>query len=95
MVAPYGNVMDRATVRQKKTGRPVKFEITEQTRLAVEDYLETTQKRLANSCLAVTAVKGVALQHVNMRVWYRVGSLVSGWNHRCSAHTHYAGPRQR
>src|SRR5437016_13199588 len=28
---------DRATVRQKKTGRPVRFELSEQTRQAVDD----------------------------------------------------------
>jgi hypothetical protein len=32
-VAPNGYAVDRATVRQKKTGRPVKFELTDQTRL--------------------------------------------------------------
>ncbi len=29
-VAPNGYSVDRATVRQKKTGRPVRFELTEQ-----------------------------------------------------------------
>lgn len=43
-IAPNGQAMDRATVCQQKTGRPVKFEITEQTRLAVDDYLTTVQK---------------------------------------------------
>jgi integrase len=43
-VAPHGSVIDRATVRQRKTGRPVKFEITEQTRQAVDDYLKVTKK---------------------------------------------------
>jgi integrase len=38
-VAPHGYAIERATIRQKKTGRPVKFEITEQTRQAVDDYL--------------------------------------------------------
>ena len=33
-VAPAGYAVDRATVRQKKTGRPVRFELTEQTRQA-------------------------------------------------------------
>ena len=33
-VAPSGYAMDRATVRQKKTGRPVRFELTDQTRQA-------------------------------------------------------------
>jgi integrase len=36
--------MDRATVRQKKTGRPVKFELTDQTRQAVDDYLKAAGK---------------------------------------------------
>jgi integrase len=36
-VAPSGYAVERATVRQKKTGRPVRFELTEQTRQAVDD----------------------------------------------------------
>ena len=44
-VAPNGYAIDRATVRQKKTGRPVKFELTEQTRQAVDDYLRTARRR--------------------------------------------------
>ncbi len=43
-VAPHGYAIDRATVRQMKTGRPVKFEITEQTRQTVDDYLKATGK---------------------------------------------------
>ena len=38
VVAPSGYSMDRATIRRKKTGRPVRFELTEQTRSAVDDY---------------------------------------------------------
>ena len=41
-VAPRGYAVDRASVRQKKTGRPVKFELTEQTREAVGGYLKAT-----------------------------------------------------
>jgi integrase len=44
-VAPNGYAIDRATVRQKKTGRPVKFEITDQTRQAVDDYLKAAGKK--------------------------------------------------
>jgi integrase len=40
-IAPNGYAVDRATVRQKKRGQPVRFELTEQTRQAVEDYLRT------------------------------------------------------
>ena len=41
-VAPHGYAVERATVRQKKTSRPVRFELTEQTRQAIDDYLATS-----------------------------------------------------
>src|SRR5712691_3984223 len=44
-VAPNGYAVDRATVRQKKTGRPVRFELTEQTRQAVDDYMKAAGKK--------------------------------------------------
>ena len=44
-VAPNGYAINRATVRQKKTGRPVKFELTDQTRQAVDDYLRAAAKK--------------------------------------------------
>ena len=44
-VAAGGYTADRATVRQKKTGRPVRFELTEQTRQAVDEYLRATNKK--------------------------------------------------
>src|SRR5579864_8146980 len=40
-----GRVRDRATVIQKKTGRPVQFEITEQTRTAIGDWLTMLDTR--------------------------------------------------
>ena len=36
---------NRATVRQKKTGQPVKFEMTEQTREAIDNYLAAAGKK--------------------------------------------------
>jgi integrase len=44
-VAPSGYAMDRATIRQKKTGRPVRFELTDQTRLAVDEYLRLAGRK--------------------------------------------------
>ena len=44
-VAPSGYSMDRATVRQKKTGRPVRFELTDQTRQAIDEYLRLTGRK--------------------------------------------------
>jgi integrase len=44
-VAPNGYAVDRATVRQRKTGRPVRFELTEHTRQAVDAYLKSSRKK--------------------------------------------------
>src|SRR5262249_7509401 len=44
-IAPNGRALDRATVRQKKTGRPVRFELTEQTREALDAYIKRTSKQ--------------------------------------------------
>src|SRR5436190_15555854 len=43
-VAPNGYALARATVRQRKTGRPVRFELTEQTRQAMDEYLKASGK---------------------------------------------------
>ena len=51
-VAPNGYAVDRATVRQRKTARPVRFEITEQTREAVDEYLKTTRKKAGDFLFA-------------------------------------------
>ena len=44
-VAPHGYALERATVRQQKTGRSVRFELSEQTRQAIEDYLRAANKK--------------------------------------------------
>jgi site-specific recombinase XerC len=38
------NVRHRATIIQKKTGRPVQFEITEQSRSSIEAWLSTPER---------------------------------------------------
>lgn len=47
-VAPAGYAADRAIVLQRKTGRPVKFELTDQTRQAVDSYLKTRSKCMSS-----------------------------------------------
>jgi len=42
-IAHNGRVMSRATVTQQKTGQPVRFELTEQTREAVEAWIGKAQ----------------------------------------------------
>jgi len=44
-VCAAGRVRDRATIIQKKTGRPVQFEITEQTRAAIRAWLPEVESR--------------------------------------------------
>jgi integrase len=72
-VAPNGYAIDRATVRQKKTGRPVKFELTDQTRQAVDDYLKAASKKCGE--LLFTGRRGIG-QGMTTRQYAR---LVSEW----------------
>jgi integrase len=44
-VAPNGYAVDRATVRQRKTGRPVRFELTDVTRQALDEYLRASGRK--------------------------------------------------
>jgi hypothetical protein len=55
-VAPNGVAIDRATVPQKKIGHPVRFELSEQTREAV-DALRSGRRtrRRVSSCSQVDA----------------------------------------
>jgi integrase len=48
-VASNGYALDRATVRGRKTGLPVRFELTDQTRQAVDEYLHQTARSLVSS----------------------------------------------
>ena len=72
-VAPNGYAVDRASVRQRKTGRPVRFEITEQTRQAIDDHL--SQRRGTSSpYLFPWTRSGRASDHA------AVLKVVSGWH---------------
>jgi integrase len=72
-VAASGYTTDRATVRQKKTGRPVRFELSEQTRQAIDDYLKATNKRPGEFLFA-----GRRGPQTNMRT-RQYARLVSEW----------------
>jgi integrase len=72
-IAPNGYAIDRATVRQKKTGRAVKFELTDQTRQAIDDYLKAANKK-PGECL-FTGRRGNG-QCMTTRQYAR---LLSGW----------------
>src|SRR6266404_7112838 len=56
-VAPNGYAIARATVRQKKTDRPVRFELTEQTRQAIDIYLKAASKKPGEFLFTSRAVR--------------------------------------
>ena len=72
-IAPNGYAADRATIRQKKTGQPVRFEMTEQTRQAVDEYLRSSGK---NSGQLVFSSRPGAERAMTTRQYAR---LVSEW----------------
>ena len=72
-VAPSGYTRDRAAVRQKKTGQPVRFEMTEQTRQSVDDYIRAAGKKPGEFLFIGRHRPG---QCMTTRQYAR---LVSGW----------------
>ena len=76
-VAPHGYALDRATVRQKKTGRPVRFELTEQTRQALDDHLRLTGRKAGDFLFAGRAKTGRGLTTRHMLGWSASGSPAS------------------
>ena len=64
---------DRATVIQKKTGRPVQFEITEETRAAVQDWLSSLGARSGRYLFPSRFRKR---PHISTRQYARI---VHGW----------------
>jgi integrase len=93
-VASGGYTADRATVRQRKTGRPVRCELSEQTRQAVDDYLRATGKRAGE--FLFTGRRG-SDRNMTTRQYAR---LVSAWigsvglDRGCSERTHCAVQKQ-
>lgn len=71
-IAPFSYTLERATVRQRKTGQPVKFEITEQTRQAVDDYLRVAKP----SANYLFSGRGQGERHLSTRQY---APLLSQW----------------
>ena len=66
-------VRDRATIIQKKTGRPVQFEITEQTRTSIQDWLSKVD---ASKAKYLFPSRFRAQPHLSTRQYARI---VHGW----------------
>ena len=72
-IAPNGLCVDRATIRQRKTSRPVRFEIMEQTRQSVQVHL-TARRHQQSPYLFPNCNNPYA--HLSTRQYAR---LVSNW----------------
>jgi integrase len=72
-IAPLGVAIARATVRQRKTGRNVRFELTEQTRETVDEYLRVFGRKPGDPLFPSRRHKD---QCITTRQYAR---LVSGW----------------
>ena len=72
-VCAGGRVRERATVIQLKTGRPVQFEITEQTRSSIRDWLSEADLR---SRRYLFPSRFRAQPHLSTRQYARI---VHGW----------------
>ena len=72
-LAPNGYAADRATVRQRKTGHPVRFELTEQARESINTYLRISGRKAGNYLFGSRRRSG---QPLSTRQYAR---LVSEW----------------
>jgi integrase len=72
-IASGGHVRDRATIVQHKTGLPVQFEITEQTRTSLQDWLNV---RPTNRGPHVFPSRVPNQPHLTARQYARI---VHGW----------------
>ena len=95
-VAPQGYAVDRATVRQKKTGLPVRFEITEHTRQAVDDYIRIAGRKPGNFLFGSRCGRGGGIatrQYARLVRW--TGSRALASIPAGSARIHCGGQRPR
>jgi hypothetical protein len=93
-VTPHGFAIDRASVWQRKTGRPVKFEVTEQTRQAVDTYIAVCRKKPGDYLFVGRGGLVAASPRGNRHACSRSGSTPLAWTPRCSACTRSAAPRR-
>jgi integrase len=74
-VAPNGYTLDRATIRQKKTDRPVRFELTEQTRQAIDDYLRISRRKSGDFLFAGRRGEGLTTRQYARLVGQWIASI--------------------
>jgi hypothetical protein len=88
-------VRDRGTVIQKKTGRPVQFEITEQTRSRSETGCRTATSGIGATCSRAACGRSRTSPPGNTRGSSMPGSRLPGSTARPTARIRCAGRRRR
>ncbi|MFY0692730.1 MAG: tyrosine-type recombinase/integrase [Paracoccaceae bacterium] len=68
-----GSVRDRVTITQRKTTRPVRFEVTRQTRRTIEDWMATPRM---TTCEHMFPSRVRSSSHLSTRQYARI---VRGW----------------
>jgi len=79
----------------KKSGRTVRFELTEHTRETVDEYLRTYGRKPGDYRSRADGTRTAASQHGNTHGLSRAGSQVSVWTQVSTARSRFAGPRPR
>jgi len=70
---------ERATIIQKKTGRPVQFEISRHTRAVLESWMEWGGRKSGIICFPVGSQPSSTYRLANMRDWFTNGCMQQAW----------------
>jgi integrase len=89
------NVRRRATIVQKKMGRPVQFEIAEQSRSSVEAWLPMLRTTGSRYLFPSHFMQVLIFQRANMLGWFIAGSRALAWRSPLTARTQCGVRRSR
>jgi len=90
-VAPHGRALSRVTIRQKKTGQPVTFEMTDQTRQSIDEYVRVVCKKPGDFLFAS---RRQGYRAMSTRQYARIVSTWIASIRAYSGRIHFAAPRQ-
>ena len=94
-IAAGGHVKERATIIQHKTGRPVQFEIMEQTRVSLQEWLNARQTNRGPHVFPSRVHNQLISRRASTRASCMAGSRARGWKAAHTAHTRCGAPRRR
>lgn len=93
-IAAAGAIRNRATIIQKKTSKPVQFEITRDTRCTLETWLRHRGGSIDSFVFPSKSIISAISVRANMQGWSMNGWVQSASTSPTMAPTPCAGPRQ-